>query len=41
MIQLREQVNFTKRRIIVRGMLVTRGKAKRTDYILAGKEWKK
>jgi type I restriction enzyme R subunit len=34
MIQIREEVNFTKGRIIVRGKLVTRGKAKRADYIL-------
>jgi type I restriction enzyme, R subunit len=32
--QLREEVFFTKGRIIVRGKLVTRGKAKRADYIL-------
>ena len=32
--QLREEVTFTKGRIIVRGKLVTRGKAKRADYIL-------
>jgi type I restriction enzyme, R subunit len=32
--QVREEVNFTKGRIIVRGKLVTRGKAKRADYIL-------
>jgi len=31
--QLREEVSFTKGRIIVRGKLVTRGKAKRADYI--------
>src|SRR6266508_3966780 len=34
MTQLREEVSFTKGRIIVRGKLVTRGKAKRADYIL-------
>ena len=34
MMQIREEVNFTKGRIIVRGKLVTRGKAKRADYIL-------
>jgi type I site-specific restriction endonuclease len=28
MMQIREEVNFTKGRIIVRGKLVTRGKAK-------------
>jgi len=32
--QIRRQVSFTKGRIIVRGKLVTRGKAKRADYIL-------
>src|SRR6266487_6465458 len=32
--QLREEVSFTKGRIIVRGKLVTRGKAKRADYVL-------
>lgn len=34
MTQLREEVSFTKGQIIVRGRLVTRGKAKRADYIL-------
>lgn len=34
MTQLREEVSFTKGRIIVRGKLVTRGKAKRADYLL-------
>ena len=34
MTQVREEVNFTNGRIIVRGKLVTRGKAKRADYIL-------
>ena len=34
MMQVREEVAFTKGRIIVRGKLVTRGKAKRADYIL-------
>jgi type I site-specific restriction endonuclease len=34
MMQIREEANFTKGRIIVRGKLVTRGKAKRADYIL-------
>src|SRR5712672_4301918 len=34
MLQIREEVGFTKGRIIVRGRLVTRGKAKRGDYIL-------
>ncbi len=32
--QVREEVSFTKGRIIVRSKLVTRGKAKRADYIL-------
>jgi type I restriction enzyme R subunit len=32
--QIREEVSFTKGRIIVRGKLVTRGKAKRADYLL-------
>jgi type I restriction enzyme R subunit len=31
MTQLREEVSFTKGRIIVRGKLVTRGQAKRAD----------
>src|SRR5229473_2880579 len=34
MLQVREEVYFTKGRIIVRGKLVTRGKAKFADYIL-------
>ena len=34
MTQMRKEVSFTKGRIIVRGKLVTRGKAKRADYIL-------
>src|SRR6266567_3656920 len=34
MSQLREEVSFTKGRIIVRGKLVSRGKAKRADYVL-------
>ncbi len=34
MSQVREEVTFTKGRIIVRGKLVTRGKASRADYIL-------
>ena len=33
MMQIREEVAFTKGRIIVRGKLVSRGKAKRADYI--------
>ena len=32
--QLREEVTFTKGRIVVRGKVVLRGKAKRADYIL-------
>ena len=32
--QFREEVSFTRGRIIVRGKLVTRGRAKRADYIL-------
>lgn len=32
--QVREEVSFTKGRIIVRGKLVARGKSKRADYIL-------
>ena len=34
MVQIREEVSFTKGRIIVRGKLVTRGQARRADYIL-------
>ena len=34
MAQIREEVSFTKGRIIVRGKLVSRGKGKRADYIL-------
>ena len=34
MSQLREEVTFTNGRITVRGKLVSRGKAKRADYIL-------
>ena len=34
MLQIREEVGFTKGRIIVRGKLVTRGQANRADYIL-------
>jgi type I restriction enzyme, R subunit len=34
MVQIREEVYFTKGRIIVRGKLVTRGKAKKADYVL-------
>lgn len=35
--QIREEVSFTKGRIIVRGRLVSRGKAKRADYVLSVK----
>ncbi len=34
---IREEVSFTKGRIIVRGKLVSRGKGKRADYILSVK----
>jgi type I restriction enzyme R subunit len=34
MTQIREEVSFTRGRIIVRGKLVSRGKGKRADYIL-------
>ena len=34
MTQIREEVSFTKGRIIVRGKLISRGKGKRADYIL-------
>ena len=34
LLQIREEVGFTKGRIIVRGKLVTRGRAKRADYVL-------
>ena len=34
LLQIREEVSFTKGQIIVRGKLVTRGKGKRVDYIL-------
>ena len=32
--QIRREVGFTRGRIIVRGKLVTRGKAKRADYVV-------
>lgn len=32
--QIREEVGFTKGRIIVRGKLVTRGRARHADYVL-------
>ncbi|NPU67766.1 DEAD/DEAH box helicase family protein [Bradyrhizobium sp. 83012] len=34
MVQIREEYSFTNGRIIVRGKLVSRGKAKRADYVL-------
>ena len=34
MLQIREEVSFTKGRIIVRGKLVSRGRGKRADYVL-------
>lgn len=37
MVQIREEVFFTKGPIIVPGSLVARGKAKRADYILSYK----
>ncbi len=37
MLQIREEFGFTKGRIIVRGKLVSRGQAKRADYILSFK----
>ena len=32
--QVREEVTFTKGRVIVRGKLHTRGQARRADYVL-------
>ena len=32
--QVREELYFTKGRIVVRGKLVTRGKAKKADFVL-------
>src|SRR6266516_4004138 len=37
MSQIREEVSFTKGRVIVRGQLSTRGEAKRADYLLSYK----
>jgi len=37
LLQIREEVSFTKGRIIVRGKLVSRGRAKRADYVLSVK----
>ncbi|MES1943069.1 helicase, type I site-specific restriction-modification system restriction subunit [Salinisphaera sp. PC39] len=34
MLQIREEVSFTRGRIIVRGKMVARGQAKRADYVL-------
>jgi type I restriction enzyme R subunit len=34
MTQLREEVRFTRGRVIVRGKTVKRGEAKKTDYVL-------
>src|SRR5262249_14390517 len=34
MLQVREEVCFTKGRIIVRGKLISRGKAKKADFVL-------
>lgn len=34
MTQIREEISFTKGRIIVRGKMVSRGKGKRADYVL-------
>src|ERR1700722_4381828 len=38
MLQIREEVYFTKGRIIVRGKLVSRGKAKKADMVLYYKQ---
>ena len=38
MTQLREEIYFTKGRVIVRGKTVKRGEAKKTDYILFSKQ---
>jgi type I restriction enzyme R subunit len=37
LLQIREEVSFTRGRIIVRGKLVSRGKGKRADYLLYAK----
>jgi hypothetical protein len=37
MSQIREEVSFTKGRVIVRGKLSTRGEPKRADYVLSHK----
>jgi len=38
MMQIREEVSFTKGRIIVPGKLVTRGEAKCADYVIEAKD---
>jgi type I site-specific restriction endonuclease len=40
MLQIREEVYFTKGRIIVRGKLVTRGKAKRRQVNAVNQVWR-
>jgi hypothetical protein len=40
MTQLREEVFFTKGRVIVRGKTVHRGEAKKADYILVLQAWR-
>ena len=35
MCQVREEVGFTKGRIVVRGKMVSRGQSKRADYLLS------
>lgn len=40
MVQVREEVYFTKGRIIVRGKLVTRGKAKKAEVIRRRGPWR-
>ena len=37
MSQIREEVSFTKGRVIVRGKLFTRGEPQRADYVLCSK----
>ncbi len=37
MLEIREKISFTKDRVIVRGKLVSRGRAKRADHILSCK----
>ncbi len=37
MSQIREEVSFTRGRIIVRGKLVSRGKGKRADFSITGR----